>query len=209
MVLGNYGRGTMAKIFNPIAKGLTRIGVTPNGVTYTSSLLVAVASIGLIAQGHLVVGVIVLTILMLADSLDGVLARYQGTTSQYGAFLDSTFDRITDGIAFASLTWWLIFHVEPSPMRMYLIAATLVALVAGSVVPYARSRAENVGVKATLGLAERTDRLVIAGAGALLTGAGLGLWPYAITITWVAFAATFTVGQRVWFTGKTLKAKAA
>ena len=209
MVLGNHGRSITNAVFSPVARVLARMGVTPNMVTLTSAVLAAGVAIGVIAQGHLLVGTLLIAVIMFADSLDGVLARQTGTDSPLGAFLDSTIDRITDGIFFASLVWWSVFHLQEGPARTALVAAGLLSLVFGATVPYARARAESVGVKASVGIAERTDRLLVVAVGALLTGAGLTAWPLAVAFSWVAFASAVTVAQRVLYTFRALRERAA
>ena len=209
MVLGNHGRSITNAVFSPVARVLARVGVTPNMVTLTSAALAAGVAIGVIAQGHLLVGTLLIGVIMFADSLDGVLARQTGTDSPLGAFLDSTIDRVTDGIFFASLVWWSVFHLQEGPARTALIAAGLLSLVFGATVPYARARAESVGVKASVGIAERTDRLLVVAVGALLTGAGLTAWPLAVAFSWVAFASAVTVVQRVLYTFRALRERAA
>lgn len=209
MVVGNHGRGLATAVFTPVARVLAKMKVTPNMVTLTSSALVLVVAFGVLARGHLVAGAIALTVLMVADSLDGVLARETGLSSPFGAFLDSTMDRITDGAAVGSVLWWVIMGADPSVERNVAIGAGLAAVVLSGVVPYARARAESLGVIAKMGIAERTDRLVVIGLGTLLTGFGLTLWPILIAFLWVAFASAVTVFQRVLFTYKSLKSEEA
>lgn len=202
MVLGNHGRDVATVVFTPIAKVLAKLGVTPNMVTLTSAVLVAIAGAALIAPGHLVAGAILLTLLLLADSLDGVLARETGVASPFGAFLDSTIDRITDGIAFGSVVWWAVFNLSPSAPRTAIVTAGLLTMIFAATVPYARARAESIGVDASVGIAERTDRLVVVGVGVFLTGLGLSPWFVAAAFIWVAFASAVTVGQRILATAR-------
>lgn len=204
MVLGNHGRGLATRVFTPIAKVLARWGVTPNMVTLVSALLVAIVGVGLVAQGYLAWGAVGMTVVLLADSLDGVLARETGEASEFGAFLDSTVDRISDGIAFGAVVWWAAMHLEASPMRTTIVSAGLFTMIFAAAVPYARARAESLGVAATVGIAERTDRLVVVGLSVFLTGLGLSPWLIAAAFIYVAFASAVTVIQRVMFTSKAL-----
>lgn len=205
MVLGNHGRSVTKAIFTPVARVLYRMGVTPNMITYTSALLVTAISFGLIARGHLFVGGVLVGLVLFADSIDGILARMTGQSSKYGAFLDSTMDRITDGIVFGSLLWWAIVGLPEGTVRTVSIISGIVCMTAIGVVPYARARAENFGVIAKVGIAERTDRLIIGLAGAAFTDLGIPLWFYAVGLTWVAFASSVTVIQRMAVTQRELK----
>ncbi len=203
-MLGNHGRSVAAVIFTPFAKLLARIGVTPNMVTYGSAILVAGLSFGLLARGYLGLGGVLLGVVLFADSVDGILSRITNTSSNYGAFLDSTMDRITDGMVFGCLLWWAIIGLPDGGLRTTTIISGIVALVAIGVVPYARARAENFGVIAKLGIAERTDRLIIGLAGAGLPDFGLPEVLFPIGMVWVAAASTVTVVQRMVFTHRAL-----
>ncbi len=205
MVLGNRGRSVSEVIFTPFAKLLHRLHITPNAVTYTSAVFVAAISFGLIARGHLGLGGVLVGVVLFADSVDGILARLSGQESQYGAFLDSTMDRVTDGMVFAALLWWAIMGLPDNAIRTVSIISGIACMTLVGVVPYARAKAENFGVAAKVGIAERTDRLIIALVGAGLTDWGLPKWFYAAGLTWVAFASAVTVLQRVVYTAKELK----
>ena len=207
MVLGMHGRSVAEVIFTPFAKLLARLHITPNMVTYGSAVIVTGLSLGLVARGHLGVGGVLLGIVLFADSVDGILARLTGATSQFGAFLDSTMDRITDGIVFGSLLWWAIMGLPEGAMRTTTIVAGIVSMAAIGAVPYTRARAENFGVVAKVGLAERTDRLIIALTGAGLTDFGLPEVLFPIGMVWVAAASSITVVQRMVITHRALAAR--
>lgn len=205
MVLGNHGRSVTKTIFTPVAKVLDKLHVTPNMLTYFSAILVTAISLGLIARGHLAVGGLLVGAVLFGDSVDGILARMTGQESKFGAFLDSTMDRITDGIIFGSLLWWAIWGLPEGPTRTVSIVSGIICMVVVGVVPYTRARAENFGVIAKIGIAERTDRLIIGLTGAAVTQWGLPIWFYAVGLTWVAIASSITIVQRMHFTAKALK----
>ncbi len=205
MVLGNHGRSVTQTIFTPLARLLNRWHVTPNMLTYGSAVLVTAISLGLIARGHLGLGGVLVGLVLFADSVDGILARMTGQSSKYGAFLDSTMDRITDGIVFGSLLWWAIWGLPDGGTRTVSIASGIVCMVVIGVVPYTRARAEGFGVTAKVGIAERTDRLIIGLLGAAVTDWGLPQWFYAVGLTWVAFASAVTIVQRMAVTHRALK----
>jgi CDP-diacylglycerol---glycerol-3-phosphate 3-phosphatidyltransferase len=128
---------------------------------------------------------------VLGDMLDGLLARVKGTSGAWGAFLDSTLDRISDAAVFAGLTIWLIRTRQDA-----LAWVALFCLVSGMLVSYAKARAEGLGISCNVGVAERTERLLITLVAAGLTGLGV---PYVLTIgLWaLAVLSVVTFGQRV------------
>ena len=205
-MLGNHGRSVTRTIFTPLARLLARAHVTPDMVTVAGTVATIVVACAVLAPGHLWQGALALGVVLFCDSVDGTLARLTGSSSRFGAFLDSTLDRIGDGAVFGALTAWAALGAQPGPARTATVIAGLVAMVGVGTVPYARARAESVGVEAKLGIAERTDRLVVALLGAFLTGLGLSLWVLAVALAWVAVASLVTVGQRVLFTRRALGA---
>ena len=144
------------------------------------------------ARGQLVAATIVITLCALVDVLDGAMARARGRSTRFGAVLDSSMDRVADGAIFGGLAYWLAtdgHHVTA--------AVCLVALVAGQVVSYVRARAEAAGFTCNVGFAERMERLVAVGVGALITGFGAGDWGLALALWLVAVASIITVVQRL------------
>lgn len=105
-MLGNHGRSLVKAVFQAPAKGLAKLGVTPNQVTVAGTVVTVTLSLGLLARGYLALGGIVIGIVLFADSLDGTLARLTNQVSRYGAFLDSCLDRLADGVVFGALTFW-------------------------------------------------------------------------------------------------------
>ena len=89
-----------------------------------------------------------------------------------------------------------------SPVRTWVIIAGICSIVGAAAVPYARARAESVGVVAKLGIAERTDRLIVGMGSAMIMSLGAPEWVLAVGLTWVAFASFVTVCQRIWFTAR-------
>lgn len=203
-MLGNHGRSITRTVFTPLARLLAALRVTPDMVTVAGTVLTVGIAVGVLARGHLAVGGILLGIVLFCDSVDGVLARMTGQESTFGAFLDSTMDRLGDGAVFGALLAWAALGMEEGPVRTVSVIAGTIAMVGVGTVPYARARAESVGVVAKLGIAERTDRLVVALACAAVTQWGLPQWMYAVGLCWVAFASLVTVLQRVLFTRRAL-----
>ena len=170
-----------------------RLGVSPDAVTLVGTLGVAAGALVFFPVGMLWQGVLVITCFVFSDLIDGQMARLSGRTSRFGAFWDSTLDRLGDGAVFGGL---VLYFAGPGDDYLYL-CVTLWCLVMGSVTSYSRARAESLGMDARGGLAERADRLV---AILVLTFFGdvLGL-PilYEATLWVLAVASTYTVGYRV------------
>ena len=189
----NRFRDFWTQVISPVATLFLRVGISPDAVTIVGTLGVAFGALWFFPRGDLFVGVLVITAFVFSDLVDGHMARLSGTSSSWGAFLDSTLDRFGDAAIFGGL---LLFFVGPGGSDP-LAALALYCLVMGSVTSYARARAESLGMEAKGGLAERADRLA---AILVMTGlADLFDLPVLITLTlWVlAIASTITVVQRM------------
>jgi CDP-diacylglycerol--glycerol-3-phosphate 3-phosphatidyltransferase len=185
-------RPAVGRIVSPLAAFLLRIGVTPDMVTVFGLLGAATASLGLIARGHFFSGGVIVTFFVLTDALDGTMARLRGPAGQWGAFLDSTLDRIADAAVFSALVIWYAGDGDDT----VLLCVALFCLVAGVVTSYAKARAEGLGMTCNVGIAERAERLILALAGVILAGMGLDI--ALPVLLWVlAVASAVTVGQRL------------
>jgi CDP-diacylglycerol--glycerol-3-phosphate 3-phosphatidyltransferase len=184
-------RAGLTRVIEPVARALLRRGVTPNAVTVTGTVGVLIGALGFGARGHLVTGAVIVTFFALTDLLDGTMARMSGGSTKFGAFLDSSMDRVADGAVFGAVAFWLATEGD-----RWGVAGALVCLVAGGVVSYVKARAEGLGMTANVGVAERTERLIIVGIGGILQGAGID---HALTVAlWLlAAVSVFTVGQRM------------
>jgi CDP-diacylglycerol--glycerol-3-phosphate 3-phosphatidyltransferase len=185
-------RPALARLLTPVGELLARTPITPNAITVIGTLGVSAGALALFPTGHLFAGTLVCTGFVLADMLDGALARVKGTSGKWGAFLDSTLDRVADASIFGGLTLWFMLGGHST----ILAGLTLFCLVAGALVSYAKARAEGLGLTADVGIAERSERLLI---GLVATGlAGLGV-PYVLAVgLWLlAAASAVTFGQRV------------
>lgn len=180
-------------VLKPIVVLFIKLGISPDVVTLVGTLGVAAGALVFFPQGMLLAGVLFITAFVFSDLVDGQMARTLGRSSRFGAFWDSTLDRIGDGAVFGGL---VLYFAGPGDSTLYL-ALSLYCLVMGSVTSYARARAESLGMDAKGGLAERADRLVL-----ILVATGLGaifdvpvLMQAALWI--LAFANTYTVVFRV------------
>jgi len=140
----------------PFINLFVRLGISPDVITVVGTLGVAAGALVFFPQGWLWQGVVVVTAFVFSDLIDGAMARKVGRTDKFGAFLDSTLDRVADAALFGGMALFFAWQAED---RLYLVLA-LVCLAMGSVTSYARSKGEQLGFDAKTGLAERPDRLV-------------------------------------------------
>lgn len=188
-------RAAYAKLSTPLAKGALRVGLTPDMVTIIGTAGSVLAALTMFPIGQLWWGAVAVWFFVLADMLDGAMARQRGGGTRFGAVLDATCDRISDGAVFCGLLWWAAFGLHNSG----LVVATLICLVTSQVISYIKARAEASGLDGGGGLIERPERLII-----VLVGAGVSDLPFyplplvlPIAMWLLAVASLVTVGQRV------------
>jgi CDP-diacylglycerol--glycerol-3-phosphate 3-phosphatidyltransferase len=180
--------------------GLTRTRITPNALTATGVLLCGLASILVLFEDRneilfYWVAAAVFVVGSLADILDGALARAGGKTTPFGAFLDSTTDRISEGFMLTAIAYILATQDHP------VFVAVAMAAMAGSIlVSYTRARAETLGLRGDVGIGSRAERVVVITAGLVL--APWGVLPWALVL--LACTAWITVVQRVLYVRKQL-----
>ena len=186
-------RAFWTKVFSPVARLFLRLGISPDAVTIVGTVGVCTGALVFFPRGDFLIGVLVCTAFVFSDLVDGHMARLSGTSSKWGAFLDSTLDRLGDAAIFGGLA---MYYVGPGDSER-LTGLAIYCLVLGSITSYARARAESLGMQAKGGIAERADRLV---AILVMTGlAGIFNLPVLIPITLgvLALASTVTVVQRM------------
>jgi CDP-diacylglycerol--glycerol-3-phosphate 3-phosphatidyltransferase len=183
----------MTRLFTPVADALLKRGVSPDAVTITGTLAVVVAALWLFPTGHFLAGSLVIGLFVLTDSLDGVMARRAGRSGPWGAFLDSTLDRFGDAAIFTGMVLWFVGEGDSA----WGVGTALACLVLGSIVPYARARAEGLGMTAQVGIAERADRLAAVLVAALLVGLGLPQVVLVVVLALLAVASLVTIVQRM------------
>jgi len=176
-----------------VARTLLRAGVSPDTVTVVGTLGVSLGALVLFPLGHLFWGTLFITAFVFSDLVDGIMAREAGSTGRWGAFLDSTLDRVQDAAVFLGLCLWG-FGVGAAPAVGALSGACLAL---GMLVSYVRAKAEALGWSAHVGIAERAERLVATLVVAGLTGLGLPPVVLAVTLGLLAAASLVTVGQRM------------
>ncbi|AKK30477.1 phosphatidylinositol phosphate synthase [Mycobacterium sp. EPa45] len=188
-------RAAYAKLSTPVAKAALKVGLTPDMVTIIGTAGSVLAALIMFPIGQLWWGSVAVFVFVLADMLDGAMARQRGGGTRFGAVLDATCDRISDGAIFCGLLWWVVFSMHSSSLAV----ATMICLVTSQVISYVKARAEASGLEGGGGLIERPERLII-----VLVGAGFSDLPFfpipmvlPIAMWLLAVTSLVTVGQRV------------
>ena len=168
----------------PVAKGFFCLGVSPNQVSVCGFVLNVVTA-WLIASDHLVAAGFLYLIAGTLDMLDGILARLAGKATRFGAFLDSTIDRVSEGVVFAAIGYR--FALEGAAINS---AVVVLALLGSFLVSYTRSKAEGLSVECKVGIGTRAERVVLVAVGLIA-----GLLTQVIYL--IAFLTAITIVQRV------------
>lgn len=192
-MLNKYARALFTKIFTPVARLLLKLGISPDVVTVVGTLGVCVGALAFYPRHEFFWGTIVITLFVFSDTVDGVMARLSGRSGKWGAYLDSTLDRMGDAAIFGGLVLWYAGRGDDFLMA----GLALACLILGSVVSYAKARAEGLGFTADVGIAERADRLVVVLVTTGLVGLGLPEVVLTIVLALLAIASFVTVLQRM------------
>jgi CDP-diacylglycerol--glycerol-3-phosphate 3-phosphatidyltransferase len=188
-----------SNVWAPLGDLLLRLGVKPDWVTWVGTIGVSAGALIFFPRGDFLIGVLVITVFVFSDIIDGYMARKSGQSSKWGAFLDSTLDRVGDAAIFGGLLLYYTTSDAETDLgdpELYLYLS-LACLVLGSLTSYARARAESLGMTAKGGIAERSDRLVSI---LVMTGfSGIFDAPFLreITLWALAVASGITVIQRM------------
>jgi CDP-diacylglycerol--glycerol-3-phosphate 3-phosphatidyltransferase len=186
-------RSPISRVLNPFGARLARAGITPDFITILGTVGAVAASLYFFTNGYWFWGAFAVWGCVMLDMVDGAVARASNRVTKFGAVLDSTCDRVADAAIFGSIGWYFARHDQP-----WMLAACLLCLVLGSLTSYIRARAEGMGMTATVGIAERAERLIIVLVGTGLSGDNLEI-PYvqAGALWLLVGASTITVIQRM------------
>lgn len=193
-MLNRYARAFFTKVFTPVAKLFLRLGISPDVVTIVGTLGVCFGSLAFYPRHEFFVGTVVITAFVFSDTIDGVMARMSGRSGKWGAYLDSTLDRLGDAAIFGGLVLWYAGGGDDVVMA----GLALACLILGSVVSYSKARAEGLGMTANVGIAERADRLVAVLVTTGLVGLGLPEVVLTVVLALLALASLVTIVQRMW-----------
>ena len=189
----------VTRLITPVAAFALRIGITPNAVTWVGAVGVIASALFFYPRGDFFLGTAVISFFALSDLFDGTMARIsKAGASTWGSFLDSTIDRVTDSAILLGVSIYLINNDDQ------LSFVVITTLVTGMLVPYIRAKAESCGVECSGGIAERTERLIMAMSAIALDGLGV---PYVLAggMWLLAGLGAVTVLQRMLIVRKAFK----
>jgi CDP-diacylglycerol---glycerol-3-phosphate 3-phosphatidyltransferase len=192
-MLNRFARAFVNKLFTPLARLLIKLGISPDVVTIVGTVGVCVGALVLYPRHEFFWGSLVIAVFALSDTLDGTMARLSGRSTRWGAYLDSTMDRVADSAIFGGLVLWY----SGDGNTPYLAALALACLILGSVVSYAKARAEGLGMTANVGIAERAERVVVVLTATGLVGLGVPEVLLTVVLALLALASLITVIQRM------------
>jgi len=193
-------RSSLAHLVDPVAKLLIKARVTPDALTWFGAGATLVISVVFLAQGDFLLGALLFGVFGLVDLLDGTMARMLGTSGAWGAFLDSTLDRVSDAAVICGICFY--YANTDLPNSNLVVSAGVVALVMGLMTSYARAKAESLNAKCTIGIAERAERNILIWISLLITSLVTDVMSYAFVI--LAVVSTITVIQRIVYVRKQL-----
>ncbi|MEO6067456.1 MAG: CDP-alcohol phosphatidyltransferase family protein [Gemmatimonadales bacterium] len=193
---------------HPISRVLIGAGVRPNHLTTFGILLILAAAV-FYGSGHVRLGGCFLLLSGWTDILDGQVARGGGMATKFGAFYDSTLDRVGDGLTFIGIGSFFLLYPGDIAWRQGVVVLCMVAVMASLLVSYARARAEGLGLDGKVGIAQRAERVLGLGLPSMIFGAGQrGIILSAIVLV-LTLLALITVVQRFhWVYQQTEGAKA-
>ena len=193
-LLPDWVKNGYLTLIDPVANWLVRRHVHPNTITVFGTLCTVVGGI-IYATGHIRTGGWFLSLTALFDVLDGTVARRSNRSSTFGAFLDSTLDRLADGFVLGGLA--VFYATSQVHHSIPLMITALLGLMGAFLTSYTRARAESLGLDAKVGLLQRPERVVLMAAPQALFGLFFDGWPLAIIIVTLTVTAWITVIQRV------------
>ena len=179
---------------NPLVERLIRAGVRPNTITTVGTGLVLVSAVAY-GFGHIRIGGALLLLSGFADTLDGQVARGGAMVTKFGAFYDSTLDRVGDGATFIGIGAYLLMAPDVA-YRIPAVIICMIAILSSLLVSYARARAEGLGLDCKVGIAQRAERVIGLGVISLLVGAGPRALVLEGVVALLTVASTITVVQR-------------
>lgn len=178
----------------PIVDGLLRSGTHPNTITTVGTGLVLVSA-GAYGVGAVRMGGLLLLLSGVVDTLDGQVARRGAMVTKFGAFYDSTLDRVGDGATFIGIGAYLLTAPDVA-YRIPAVIACMFAILSSLLVSYARARAEGLGLDCKVGIAQRAERILGLGLPSLVIGVGPHALVLEVIVAVLALASIVTVVQR-------------
>jgi len=193
-LLPDWLKNGYLKVIDPVANWLVRHGVHPNTITVIGTLC-TIAGGTIYAMGHISIGGWFLGMTSLFDVLDGTVARRSNRSSTFGAFLDSTLDRVADGALLGGLA--VFYALNPNHHNVPMVVVCLAGLIGAYLTSYIRARAEALGVDAKVGMVQRPERIVLLSAPQAFFGLAFNGWVLGAIIVFLTVTAWITVVQRM------------
>jgi CDP-diacylglycerol--glycerol-3-phosphate 3-phosphatidyltransferase len=179
MALSELARSGFQRALAPLVDFLIRRGVSPNAVT-TFGTIATIIGGGFYARGHIVLAGWIVGLSGFCDLIDGSVARRSGRTSVFGAFYDSTLDRVADGAVLGGLALFFarngVHHEIPNYMSTPMVSVILLGILGSFLTSYTRARAEGLGIDAQVGMLPRPERIVLLSAPQAFFGLAFGGW---------------------------------
>jgi CDP-diacylglycerol--glycerol-3-phosphate 3-phosphatidyltransferase len=193
-LLPGWLRAGYLRLIDPVADGLVRWGVSPNAITTFGSLCYMAGGV-IYATGHIRTGGWVLGVTALFDVLDGTVARRTGRSTAFGAFYDSTMDRVADGFVMGGFA--VFFATRTGPWAVGMVVVSVLGLIGMYLTSYTRARAEALGVDASVGVLQRPERVVLLSAPQAFFGLALDGLVLSAILVLLTVTAWLTVAQRI------------
>lgn len=184
------------RVIEPVAEFLIRAQVNPNVITTTGTICTVVAAV-VYGSGHISWAGWIVGLTAVFDVLDGTVARRTGRCTVFGAFYDSTLDRLADGALMAGLTYFYAFN--PIHKNPIMAVVCMAGIIGSFLISYTRARAEALGVDAKVGVMQRPERVVLLSAPQAFFGLALDGWVLAVIIVLLTVTAWITAVQRILF----------
>jgi len=212
MALLQLARSGFQRVLAPVVDFLIWRGVSPNAIT-TFGTVATIIGGGIYARGHIHWAGWVVGLSAICDLLDGTVARRTGRTSVFGAFYDSTLDRVADGAVLGGLAIFFarngVHHAIPDSMSTPMVSVILLGIIGSFLTSYTRARAEGLGIDARVGILQRPERIVLLSAPQAFFGLALGGWVLMSICVVLTVTAWITVFQRVAFVYRVTEAQDA
>ena len=202
MALSEFAKSGFLRLLAPVVDLLVRKGVSPNAIT-TFGTVATIIGGGFYARGHIMLAGWIVGLSAICDLMDGAVARKSGKSSAFGAFYDSTLDRVADGAVLGGLTLFFarngVHHAIPDYMSTPMVSVLLLGILGSFLTSYTRARAEGLGIDAQVGMLPRPDRIILLSAPQAFFSLAFDGWILMSICVLLTVTAWITVVQRMLF----------
>jgi len=161
------------RLMEPIAAVLIKLGISANALTTIGTLSTVLGGVAF-ALGYMRLGGFIIGLTAIADALDGIVARRTGQVTVFGAFYDSTLDRIADGALLGGIAYF--YASSPEHHSLPMLAVSLIGIIGTYMISYARARAEALGINAKVGVMQRAERVILLSVPQAFFGLAFNGW---------------------------------